>query len=297
MGERPKLVSDIGEFELIERIARRIDKPTGNVVLGIGDDVAVVEPERGQLTIVTCDSQVEGVHFDAGSADAERLGRKAVAINFSDIAAAGGRPDYVTVSLVLPRSTSVAFIDSLYDGMMAQARRYHASIVGGNISRGSQLVIDLTVIGRVGTIVERARSAFDTPTPRVDEARAIVAAGGATAALDVSDGLAADLAHLCRASGVGARVVAACLPIDPAATAVGSVTDVDPLELALFGGEDYELLFSAGEADVARIRSAIEEATQTPVREVGQLVSAESGIVLVADDGQRALAPRGWRHF
>lgn len=335
---RPDTVSALGEFPLIARLARRLKPPNPDVVVGIGDDVAVLRVGPGRHVLATCDVQVAGVHFLPERVDPYRLGRRCAAINVSDIAAMGGRPTHFLVSLGLPAETEVAFLEALYDGLSEEAARWGADVVGGNVSRAPALFIDLTLLGEAGGQVlrrsgarpgdrvlvtgrlgasaaglalvldpslqvagpdrERVLEAHLTPTPRLREAQAIVAAGGATAMIDVSDGLAQDLGHICDASGVGVRVWAAALPVDEATRHVAAAAGRDALEWALGGGEDYELLFTASPDAVDAIVSAVRQATGTPVAVIGEVLPASEGRRLVLPDGREAeLAPRGWRHF
>lgn len=334
----PDTVSAVGEFPLIARLARRLKPPNPDVVVGIGDDVAVFRIGPDRHVLATCDVQVAGVHFLPDRVDPFRLGRRCAAINVSDIAAMGGRPTHFLVSLGLPGDTAVAFLEALYGGLSEEAARWGADVVGGNVSRAPALFIDLTLLGEAGGQVlrrsgarpgdrvlvtgrlgasaaglalvldpalqvagpdrEQVLEAHLTPTPRLREAQAIVAAGGATAMIDVSDGLAQDLGHICDASGVGVRVWAAALPVDEATRRVAAAAGRDVLELALGGGEDYELLFTARPDAADAIVAAVREATGTPVAVIGEVVPAEAGRRLVLPDGRETeLAPRGWRHF
>lgn len=335
----PRTAGELGEFPLIDRLAARLGRPRPDVVVGIGDDVAVVESAAGRLTLATCDVQVAGVHFLPDRVDPWRLGRKAAAINISDIAAAGGRPTHFLSSLVLPSDTEVAFVERLYDGLTAEAQRWGADVIGGNVSGGATLVIDLTLLGEVPpdellrrdrarpgdrvlvtgalgaaaaglhlllhpdagleeAVRQAALDAFETPTPRVAEARVAAGAGGVGAAIDVSDGLAADLGHVCDRSGVGVRVDASRLPVASAARAVASAAGADALAWALGGGEDYELLLTARPDRADALAQAIRHATGTPVTVIGEMIPAAEGRRLVREDGTAVpLSPEGWRHF
>lgn len=332
-------VSEVGEFDLIDRLARRLKPPNPDVLVGIGDDVAVLRVGEDRCILATCDVQVAGIHFLPEKVDPYRLGRRCAAVNLSDIAAVGGRPTHFLVSLLLPSDTDVAFLEALYDGLSDEAGRYGADVVGGNVSSSRCLQIDLTLLGeaapehvlrrggarpgdrvlvtgRVGAsaaglalVLNPAldvpepfrRSVLDahlTPTPRLPESQAIVAAGGATAMIDVSDGLAQDLGHICDASGVGVRIRAEAVPIDEATRWVAQAAARDPLEWGLGGGEDYELLFTARPERVEGIVAAVQQATGTPVAVIGEVVRAAQGRRLVFADGREAeLAPRGWVHF
>ena len=336
MAER---VADLGEFPLIGRLAGRLGPPRPDVLVGIGDDVAVFEVAPGRCVLATCDVQVAGVHFLADRVDPYRLGRRCAAVNLSDIAAMGGRPTHFLVSLALPPETEVAFLEALYSGLSDEAARFGADVIGGNVSRSACLQIDLTLLGeaepahirrrsgaRVGDrvlvtgrlgaaaagleLVQRpelevppaarqaARDAYETPTPRVAESAALARAGGVTAMIDVSDGLAQDIAHICDASGVGVRLQAAALPIDGPTQAVARAAGVDPLQWAVAGGEDYELLFTAPPERADALARAVLEATGTPVSVIGEILPADGGRWMVLPDGREVeLTARGWVHF
>lgn len=332
-------IRDIGEFGLIDRIARALPAPGEGVVVGIGDDVAVLRTDGTRPILATCDIQVEGVHFLRDKISPYQLGRKVVAINVSDIAAMGGVPRYLLVSLVLPKETEVEFVDGLYEGMREECRRWGAEIVGGNMAHSPDgVIVDLFLLGEVepdhllrrsgaragdrvlvtGTLGDSAAGLalllhpetvcpdahrdfvlrrHLTPTPRLWEGRAIARSGLATAAIDVSDGLASDIGHICEMSGVGARIRADALPISEAARAVARAIGTDPLEWALFGGEDYELLFTAPADRAEDLARRVQEETGTPVAVIGEITSAQEGITLVRADGIAPLRKGGWDHF
>jgi len=338
-GTPPRTAGELGEFPLIDRLAARLGRPRPDVVLGIGDDVAAVEGPPGRLLLATCDVQVAGVHFLPDRVDPWKLGRKAAAINVSDIASAGGRPTHFLSSLVLPPETEVDFVERLYDGLAEEAQRWGADVIGGNVSGGAGLVIDLTLFGEVAadrllrrdgarpgdtvlvtgalgaaaaglhlllhpgpepdeSVRQAVLSAFETPIPRVFEAAAAAACNGVGAAIDVSDGLAADLGHVCDRSGVGVRIFEDRVPVSAAARAVAAESGTDALVWALGGGEDYELLLTVRPDGADRLAEAVRGATGTPVTPIGEVLPASEGRCLVRADGSVApLAADGWRHF
>jgi thiamine-monophosphate kinase len=332
-----------GEFELIARLTGNL-ATRGDVVLGVGDDCAVLDIGGDNWLLATCDSQVEGVHFTLQTSSPEQIGRKALAINLSDIAAMGGEPRYALVSLILPKRLPVAVLDGVYAGLGQEAERYATALVGGNIAgsgKGEQLVIDITLLGtvergralmrsgaHVGDTIfvtgspgdsaaglhtllhpdqgypqdaqEAVRASHRTPRPRVREGRALadLAPGIVTAMIDISDGLSGDLGHICERSNVGARIEVGRLPISPAMRAVAASAGHDPLDFALHGGEDYELLFTAAPGHEREISEAIQAATGIPVTAIGTILPVEAGMKLVYPDGrEEALAVRSWDHL
>ena len=329
-----------GEFELIARLTRGLESRP-DVVLGVGDDAALLDLGAPDLLVATCDAQVAGRHFMPGLSSPGEIGHKALAVNLSDVAAMGGEPLWALVSLLLPPGVDATLLDDVYTGMRALARRFGVALVGGNVaSTDGPLAIDLTLLGRARRgaallrsggrpgdpllvtgelgaaaagvlafvtapglhgippdLLERAHRAMAAPEPRVAEGRALAASGAVTAMLDISDGFAADLAHLCERSGVGAMVDAARVPVSPVATAVAAADGRDPLGLALTGGEDYELLFSVAPDRVDVALAAVQTAGGSAMV-VGELTPPELGLRLREPDGSvRPLIPGGWDHL
>lgn len=323
-------VSEIGEFGLIDLIAKTIGEPTTlrhQLIIGIGDDAAAWRGDTS-VQLATVDSLVQDVHFSLKDTSWEDLGWKALAVNLSDIAAMGGLPKYALVALSLPEDTEVAGVISLYRGMMELAQQFEVAIVGGNISRAPLVVISVTVLGSAGSMLTRSaarpgeqaavtgylgaaasglemmkqglrfdagtaplKKAFLRPYPRVAEGQMLVEQG-VRAAIDVSDGLIADLGHVCQASRVGSRIDIERVPVHPAARA--SLGDRS-LELALSGGEDYELLFTATSEVISRVKKA----AACPITVIGEITAANIGEVKLVDSRGNPVSPakRGWEHF
>jgi thiamine-monophosphate kinase len=343
-GEEVQLImtiDDLGEFGLIERIRKLLpDAASSDVLVGIGDDVAVLDPGGDKLWLATCDVQVEGSHFLRDAISPRDLGRKALAINLSDIASAGGSPRFALMSLGLPRGLDVAFVDELYIGLREEASLFGVDIVGGNLSSVRHgLFIDIFLLGEApkgevllrsgaragdlllvtGTLgdaaagvatlldpsltttpeyLQTAKDRRDGPTPRVREGRLIGASGLAHAMIDLSDGLAGDLGHLCEQSRVGARIVARGLPVAKENRELSASARGDEWHFALHGGEDYELLFAVPPSKAQELTETIEHETGTPVSIVGELLPEGSGIELTFPDGRSVpLEERGWDHF
>jgi thiamine-monophosphate kinase len=310
------------EFDLIDLFTRPAPRGGEGVVLGIGDDAAVLRPPRGQDLVATVDAVVEGVHFDARFRAAD-IGWKALAVNLSDLAAMGARPLWALCALGTPRGERPARLAGVGRGLAACARAHEVAIVGGNVSRARELSLTVTLVGAVprgraltragarpgdllfvsGRLGEaalgladgappRARARQRRPRPRLELGLAL--RGVASACLDVSDGLLQDLGHLCDASGVGARLETARLPLPDARAAARAGRD--PLALACGGGEDYELLFSARPDRAAAVASAAAR-TRTAVTHIGAVV--RGGGVRLLDERGRAhtVRVRGHDHL
>jgi len=334
------LVSEIGEFGLIDRLRHWLPNPGDDVLTGVGDDVAVLRPTDDRVLLATCDIQVEEVHFRWSFITPQQLGFKAAAINLSDIASMGGQPQHFLVSLALPADATVEQVSDLYAGLREAASPHGADVVGGNISRSPLgWIVDLTLLGEApanGVVLRSgarpgdrvlvtgmlgdaaaglalslnrclrvpeqaalaARQAFVTPTARVREGQIIAQSGMATAMIDLSDGLAGDVYHVCQASGTGVRIWANRLPVSEATYAVAKAAKRDYLEFALFGGEDYELLCTAPPEQADELARCVTAETGTMMTVVGEIVGAAEGCTLVTSDGTTvALREGGWDHF
>lgn len=314
----------MAEFELIARIRRR-GTSRGDVVLGIGDDAAILQPPPGKQLVVAMDTLNAGVHFPDDTAPAD-LGWKALAVNLSDLAAMGAEPAWCTLSLSLP-DADAAWVDGFLDGFCALAHEHGVALVGGDTTRGP-LSVCVTAHGFVepgralrrdgarvgdlvwvtGTLGEAAgaiaqwraqavvdptlRARLDRPQPRIGIGRALC--GVASACIDISDGLLADLGHVCAASGVGAEIAVDTLPwSETLRTHFG----VDARrELQATGGDDYELCFTTPES-AREIVANIAQDTGVPVVRIGCVV-ADEGVRAFDADGGSWQAPRsGHEHF
>jgi thiamine-monophosphate kinase len=311
----------VGEFGLIDRIARIAGGSAGKVVVGIGDDSAVIDGPGPDYLLATVDSLVEGRHFWP-DAPPEILGRRALAINISDIAAMGGSPEVALISLLIPPDSPAAWVEALYSGLAEEARQFGIVIAGGNVTASVDRAIDVTLLGSVpkdqlilrsgarpGDVVAITGSLGDyfanrmmsggrssrnmtVPTPRVLAGRALAASGLVHAMMDISDGIAGDIQHLARSSGVGIELEA--LPMLPETRELALSLDRDPTEFVMSGGEDYELMFTVAEADWPRIQSLIADPTVT---RIGTVTDQSRGVVVVGRDGRMPIKATGWTHF
>jgi len=317
------------EFRLIDRIRERTAQQRDDVRLGIGDDAALLAVPAGQELAMAIDTLVEGVHFPAGTAPAD-IGWKALAVNLSDLAAMGATPAWALLALTLPRPDA-AFVDGLAEGFAQLARQHRLALVGGDTTRGP-LTLSVAVHGFVppGKVLTRAgaragdavlvtgtlgdaaaglrclqaqmdvrtsqRDALverlNRPVPRL--AAGLALRGRASACLDVSDGLLADLGHLCEASGVGAEIDAALLPRSPAL--LDLFDEVTARDFALSGGDDYELCFTVPAARVAEVQADLARLGCGATR-IGRIVAGEGVRVRDADGGWLEPARLGWDHF
>ncbi len=313
------------EFDLIRRYFTRDRDLTDGLLLGPGDDAAIVE-SSGRIAIST-DTLIEGVHFPA-TISANLIGHRALAVNLSDLAAMGARPRWCTLALTLP-AADAQWLQGFADGFYALARLHGVRLVGGDITRGG-LSITVQVIGDVaqrwparsgahpgddvyvtGTLGDSAagltvvneqamhRGAahaaladrFLRPQPRVTEGLAL--AELASAAIDVSDGLLADLGHICAASGCSAVVDVERLPLSAELLSVFPPMAAE--RFALAGGDDYELCFTASPARAAEIEAAFAK-LGTPLRRIGEVLVGTG--VVTRRDGEAFDSPaRGYSHF
>ncbi len=309
----------LGENEILARIAPGVALPV-DVAVGPGDDCAHLRL-RGRDWVWTTDALIEGTHFERDWMTPYQLGRRAYLVNASDIAAMAGRPRFALVALSAPADLAGRDVAALQRGISAAAARDGAVIVGGNLSRGRELAVTISLLGEAprrpplrsgaragdGVYVSgalgdaalgvrllrgdaRARGAavrrFREPPWRVATAQALARTGLITAMIDLSDGLLEDLARVCRASGVGARIDAGALPVSAAVRKHG-------VSLALAGGEDYELLCAVPPRKQERLASLSRE-LGCPMTRIGVFSNAIEG---VAVDGLRAELPHSFEHF
>jgi thiamine-monophosphate kinase len=340
-------VGALGERAAIERIRARIPPSPPWVLVGIGDDAAVIEPDRNRADVITTDALVEHVHFDCQYVPPGAIGHKALAVNLSDLAAMGAAPRAGVLSLILPPSLAVSDLDALVDEMVALAARHRMALVGGNIARSpGPLIVDVTLVGSVrrrqiltrsgakigdelyvsGTVgaaaaglemlqaeaaadaevgrallpddadpaLEACRARFLRPEPRMRLGLIVGRTRAANACVDLSDGLADAVRQLADAGGLGARVDQDTVPVDEGARRWFDRSGADPLDAALSGGEDYELLMAVP----PRRRRAFLAAARlagVAVTRIGVMTAGRRLVLRRADGGVDL--PQGFVHF
>lgn len=327
------LIEDLGEEGLIEVLQGLFSTDDEDVSLGIGDDAAVIRaPVGGQVW--TTDMLLEGVHFQSGWQTPYDLGRKSMQVNLSDLAAMGADPGYAFLSLAIAPGHEADHIIDLCRGIRDAAGEHGVTIAGGNTAASrSGLIVSITLGGALGDrVVKRSgaavgddifvtgtlgdaaaglllfksgatdahpslRQAFIAPEARVGAGKAVSDNGG-TAMTDISDGLATDLRHICHASAVGARIELAALPISPELRQACEGYGWSPMDLALSGGEDYELLFTAPPGKRELLIAAVADASGLTATVIGAVTAAASGIVSIDEQGHELLiANKGYEHF
>jgi len=325
-------LSQRGEFQIIDYLKAR-GKTDAGLVCGIGDDCAIVRIDADEELLTTADLLTEGVHFDLRWTDLFRLGRKAVSVNVSDLAAMGARPRYLFLSLALPDALGIGQIDQLLSGFLQACDDYGVVLAGGDTCRSAAgLTLSVAAQGTAakGKAIRRTGAVpgdalFVTgslgdsalalrhlqsgrqpdpfllgrhvdPAARVACGQALADVVAPSAMIDISDGLLADLQHLLDSSRVGAVIDQQALPLStPFRAELAALPEL--IELALAGGEDYELLFCAPEPAVGAV-AEVSRHCQVPIARIGNIVSVGDGLRLLGPVGELPLpVRRGYKHF
>ena len=322
------LIKDVGEFGLIEILKKVLESEAFQVdarlLVGIGDDAAAWTT-NASTTVLTTDTMVEGVHFTRNPSRWSDVGWKAMAVNLSDIAAMGCHPDYAVVTLGLAKDQPVSELVEIYQGFSAASKKYEFGVVGGDLVRSETFFISVAIVGTsqnslilqrdtaqsgdtiavtgtlgtsagglrqlakdpsADTILSRAHM---RPTPRV-ETGSLLGVHGAHSAIDISHGLIDDLSKLCTASSVGAVIDPSLLPVDPT---LKSPFPKEWQNLAMTGGEDYELLFTGPLETIQSISTT----TDVLVTAIGHIVSGAEVVVQQANESPITYDATGWDHF
>ncbi len=328
-------LGEFGLIELITKLSagyrNNFSIQQKNVLIGIGDDAAVWKNESG-INLASVDCLIENVHFTLNNIGWKELGWKALAVSLSDIAAMGGIPQNALISLALPQDTEVEDIVELYNGIFELGEKFDVNVIGGNISKAPVVFIDsiifgtapgpdfmltrstakpgdlIAIIGYLGGATgglkmlknnlqftdetkNALREALNKPFPAVTEGQLLVK-WGVKCAMDISDGLLADLEHICKASYTGAVINTDLVPIHPA---VKSSFGDTAIEIALSGGEDYKLLFTASKDIIEKIKKG----TNCPVTIIGEIVSDKGCKIILKDKNGdfQYIQNKGWDHF
>lgn len=310
-------VSDIGEFGLIRRIAEKPKRK--EIVKGIGDDAAVLKLGN-KLYCVTTDTLVENDHFTFKWFTPKQVGMKAIEVNVSDITAMGGTPLYILVSLVLPKDIEITVIDELYKGMRNACNKHNCEIVGGNMTHGQQLVIDIDMIGEVKkqNICYRSdakpgdfifvsgdlgkscaglnmflngkkpsgyiKKAHTEPKAKPEKVRKFLKF--LNAMIDVSDGLASDITRICEQSKCGAVIYKNNIPLHQETIFAAKQLKKDPYDFALYGGEDFELIFTVSEKNLSKVKGFL----------IGE-IRKKKGMLIFENGKERLITKHGYDHF
>ncbi len=323
-------LSEIGELPLLRIIRKRFRGKTPRLVLGIGDDAAVIRPKNTNM-LLTTDMMVEGVHFDLRWTTPYQLGFKLVSVNVSDIYAMGGKPEFLLINFAAGKDTDYGFFEEIFDGIENAIKTYGISLIGGDVSSSDRITLSATVTGYSAKVLRRSSARtgnriyvtgylgeaacglelmkrikkkvkiekgqkakislkWDLALPLIQRHLMPVARNPerfikkASSMIDISDGLLIDLSRICSESGVGARIYVDRIPMSDQLKRTTEYLGISPLDLALGGGEDYELLFT------------------TPAKEkvnaycIGEIVN--SGMQLVDVKGKRNKVPvKGYQHF
>jgi thiamine-monophosphate kinase len=320
------------EDQLIERVRNTVPHLAGGLRVGIGDDAAVIVPRKGTEWVVTTDAFLENVHFLRKVHAPGVVGYKALARATSDVAAMGARPRYFFLSLAIPSTCTKSWLDGFLGGVAMAANQFGLTLAGGDTTKFPSVLVNLTVMGEVAAGRAVLRSGAKPgdlifvsgrlgeaelglelilkglhrnrrwrgllrkhvrPEPRLALGHWLADRGYASAMIDTSDGLSTDLGHVCKASGIGARVFAGKIPVvqvPPELQRKG----FDPLRLAVNGGEDYELLFTVPKRLARRVP---QDVTGVPVTSIGEITRGKE-VVLVDSRGKtNAMRPGGWDPF
>ena len=329
-------IKELGEFGLIHKLSSQINFRASDSILGIGDDCAAYPVKSGKFEVISTDALVEDIHFKLSTIKPETLGRKALSVSLSDIAAMGGTPKRIMVTLGIPKKISVSFLEKLYSGFNEICNHFKVELCGGDtVSSPKCFFINVAVIGEAKRIFSRKGAkpgdlVFVTgtlgdsslglkllaknktrgkdhkfltkkhmdPTPRVKEAEILGRSKiDITSMIDISDGLVQDLHHICESSNVGAQIYEDRLPLSPELIRTCKRSSILPLPLVLNGGEDYELLFTLPADGVKNLIRQFLKA-KVLVTQIGKILKS-GGISMKMKNGTLKVLPEseGFNHF
>jgi thiamine-monophosphate kinase len=309
-------IKEIGEFGLIDLITKK--SKNKDVLVDIGDDAAVIKAKG--LEVLTTDTLVEGDHFRKEWFSPEQIGKKAIEINVSDVAAMGGTPKYVLVSLALPSNIDVSFVKRIYLGMWKSCKKYKLDIIGGNMTHCDTIVISITLIGNVlkqnltlrsqakpndliyvsGSLgfgraglrlfqekidgFDKIKERYLEPKAQLEYAEKI--RSSVNSMIDISDGLAPEIRHICEQSNCGAIVYKDKIPIGKEVKKIAKKLNEDEYDYALYGGEDFQLLFTVSKKNASKTNGIL----------IGRITKSKE-IKLLTDKKEIILNKKGYDHF
>lgn len=329
-------LKEIGEFGFIDRVSKDLKKFGDTLIKGVGDDCSVFRMGENFFGLITTDLLVENVHFLIDKISPEDLGYKSLAVNLSDIAAMGGIPKDAYISIAVPEKISVEFLDEFYKGLKKPADKYEVNVAGGDTTHSKKdFIISITVFGICkkpvyrsgakqgdkiyttgylgdsaagllnllndfeipGNIKHYLIKTHNRPEPMVNEGRFISENFNITSMIDISDGLASDLGHICRQGSVGAVIYEDRIPVSPEFKIFMELTSQKNPDISITGGEDYQLLFTISSKDAQKIEKAFGKSFARPVYCIGEIIG-ESGVFIVSKDGEKkVLSKSGYDHF
>jgi len=330
-------LAELGEFGFIEKIARLVGAPQAPVVVGIGDDAAVLKLTGDGYLLLTTDVLVEDVHFRRQWLSPEQIGTRAAGMALSDIAAMGGRPIAAFVSVGLPPTLEVEPAEELMAGLSRTATQYGAVLAGGDTTASSQgIFVDVVILGTThqpwlrngaqpgdilmvtgslgeagaalallqagqvtdaSALPEALAKRFANPTPRLAVAEALAARNMVKAAIDISDGLVQDAGHLSQRSGVSITIESARVPISPICCQTAQQLAQDPVQWALTSGEEYELLLAISPEMAEQASQVVTANGEIALTEIGYVTEGERVVVLDESGKPMDVTLGGWDHF
>ncbi|MDI6786532.1 MAG: thiamine-phosphate kinase [bacterium] len=325
-------LKDIGEINLIKHLQNTIHYTHPSIIVGIGDDAAVIKNSFNKYLVATTDTLVENVHFNLKTFNPYQVGWKSAASNLSDIAAMGAQPKYLLVSMGIPENLTLSFWDEIYRGIRELSSNYEACIIGGNTVRSTKLFINITLLGEVekdnyikrkgATIGEKlivtgylgdSWAGFNIlensininkkakeflinkhllPQPRINEGLIISKNKIASCMIDISDGLSNELYRLKEENKIGFKVFEEKIPCSPALKIFSQKKNINLTEIALSGGEDYELLFTCKENKLKILQDA-----KIDFFVIGETISENEVIILNKKGDSRIIKKSGYEHF
>jgi thiamine-monophosphate kinase len=320
-GTKMKIKEIGGEFALIKRLAKKVND--SNVIKGIGDDCAVLKYNKKKYVLITTDMLVENDHFNLKWQTPFQVGMKLMEVNVSDIVSMGGTPKYAFVSLSLKEDTEVEFVEELYKGIYKSAKKHKVLVLGGDTTHGTEYVFNLTLIGETEKKLLRLRSSAKVNDlicvtgklggstaglklllnnrkgflKKHNEPKSRTAKEGKTIAkycnamIDVSDGLGSEVRHICEESNVGAEVYYEKIPVSKETFFTAKKLKMNAFDFALYGGEDFELVFTVPEKKLKKLKREFSDFTV-----IGKILPKKEGVYLLKKEKKLPLK-KGFDHF